>query len=411
MRTIIVNSAKALYWTWWRRRTRPRIANIPVDRLLQGGERLIDGARYARLVEDPSRTSRAISEWPHTRLLAAFLKEGEAILSPETLPRTPYWGNACQCLAHTGRYFSAKDEAGIYDVARRFLRRAFPERFPPDAENLAPHEEHHSPAGSLPIVFPVFSSPYFQILDGHHRAAIASIRGEALIKARVQHWPVKTRLQEMVLDVVWQQDRAELYQPAPFPEFAGWPLVRRCEDRLALMTAKLAELGVSPARHRYLDVGSSYGWFVARMSRLGYQACGVELDRFAALLARPLYGAPEGCITQSEAVRFLQSSGEIHDIVSCFSVLHHFVLGKGSVDAAAFIRLLERATGKVLFIDTGEAHECWFRESLREWTPDFIEQWLRRHTGFRQIVRLGRDKDNVPPFADAYGRTLFACIR
>jgi hypothetical protein len=59
----------------------------------------------------------------------------------------------------------------------------------------------------------------------------------------------------------------------------------------------------------------------------------------------------------------------------------------------------------------GQEHEAWFRESLAGWNADHIEQWLRENTTFTKFYRLGTDRDNVPPFADNYGRTLFACLR
>src|SRR5690606_27704363 len=142
--------------------------------------------------------------------------------------------------------------------------------------------------GSLPILIPITASDCFQVFDGHHRAAIARARGEKHIRALVRHSSVKTRLQEMLVDVAWQQDRHELYQPVDAPELSSWPLVRRCSDRLAMVTAKLSELGINPAGTNYLDVGSSYGWFVAEMNKRGFDAHGVDLDRFATLLAAPL---------------------------------------------------------------------------------------------------------------------------
>ena len=73
--------------------------------------------------------------------------------------------------------------------------------------------------------------------------------------------------------------------------------------------------------------------------------------------------------------------------------------------------MIDRATRTVLFFDMGEGHKAWFRNRLSGWDPDYIEQWLRKNTSFTQIYRLGVDQDNVSPFEDNYGHTLFACMR
>jgi SAM-dependent methyltransferase len=342
-------------------------------------------------------------------LLVEYTRSGKATLSSDWLKKTRYWSNALECLLNTGRYFSAREEQQIKTIAEGFLARAFPQI----STNREPLPEcyDHSPPGALPIVIPVFASPLYQVLDGHHRIATAWVQGEKKIQALVQRKPVKTMLQKQVLDVVWQEGRAELYQPVEAPEFRTWPRVRNCHDRLSMMLALLADLGLDASNNNYLDVGSSYGWFVAQMSSLGYASAGVEIDGFAAKLAPVLYGSPNGAVVQSEAVRFLENIRRPIDIVSCFSVLHHFVLGKGSVKANEFAKLLAKATGKVLFIDTGEYHECWFKESLSEWTPEYIGLWLQGNTDFTRVIRLGRDSDNIGQFSNAYGRTLFACVR
>jgi hypothetical protein len=59
----------------------------------------------------------------------------------------------------------------------------------------------------------------------------------------------------------------------------------------------------------------------------------------------------------------------------------------------------------------GQGHEASFRDSLSGWDAGHIEQWLRSNSSFTKIYRLGTDQDNVSPFADNFGRTLFACLR
>ena len=71
---------------------------------------------------------------------------------------------------------------------------------------------------------------------------------------------------------------------------------------------------------------------------------------------------------------------------------------------------LADVTGRVLFFDTGQAHEAWIGADIAQWTPDFIGKWLRAG-GFDEVIALGTDHDDQPPHQGNYGRTLFACVR
>jgi 2-polyprenyl-3-methyl-5-hydroxy-6-metoxy-1,4-benzoquinol methylase len=195
------------------------------------------------------------------------------------------------------------------------------------------------------------------------------------------------------------------------PELAEeWTLVRRCTDRLELMLEWLDTMGVG-AGSTSLDVGACYGWFVAEFANRGFDARGVELDPVAIRLGEQAYGLETGRVATGECSAFLRGVQQSFDVVSCFSVLHHFVLGTGPCSAEELVHLLDRATGKVLFLDTGEAHEAWFHDLLPAWNTEHIVEWLHRNTSFRRVVALGTDQDAVPPFEDNYGRTLFACLR
>ena len=54
----------------------------------------------------------------------------------------------------------------------------------------------------------------------------------------------------------------------------------------------------------------------------------------------------------------------------------------------------------------------WFKESLGEWSPEFILDWVKRNSSFNRIEPLGMDRDSqLPDQQFNYGRTLFACTR
>ena len=128
-------------------------------------------------------------------------------------------------------------------------------------------------------------------------------------------------------------------------------------------------------------------------------------------LAGLAYGLASERLITGDAVGLLASGDVRADVVSCFSMLHHFVLGRTPHTAEELISLLDGATGDVLFLDTGERHESWFKLVLPEWSPEYARQWILSHTSFVNVRILGTDRDDVAPFAGQYGRTLFACTR
>jgi hypothetical protein len=150
---------------------------------------------------------------------------------------------------------------------------------------------------------------------------------------------------------------------------------------------------------------------VDELRKAGFTAGGIERDPLAVPLGRAVYGLPEGMISTGDCVELLGAADRRWDVVSCFSLLHHFVLGRGSVGHEELIRLLDEVTGEVLFFDTGQENEAWFKSSLRGWNPGSIAGFLRDNTSFDEIVNLGPDDDARPPYADNYGRHLFACVR
>jgi SAM-dependent methyltransferase len=179
-----------------------------------------------------------------------------------------------------------------------------------------------------------------------------------------------------------------------------------------MMTRFLRLEGLLPPQGAtYLDLASRYGWFVAQMSELGFEAQGVERNPCAIAVGVAAYHLPANQIVRSDCVRYLRSESQSFDVVSCLSLLHRFLLGEESSSAEDFIRLIDRHTGRILFIDSAECHEAKFAECLRGWTPDYMERWLKKHTTFSRIYRLGIDSDRSHPYENHYGRTLFACTR
>jgi hypothetical protein len=392
------------------RQSMQMFATVSFDQLLRGGEAGMGARHYARIVGDPLLPSTPIAESPHCRLLLDYEAEGDALLEPGRVESTDYYLNAFRVIDAVGAYFDARSPDDIPRIMRRFVDQHLGRDGDP-SESIP----FASDPGSYPIVRPIAHSDCYEVVDGHHQLARAFVDGQRRVQVRVKGHPITTPVQDLLNDVLWQDGRRELYQPVDLPELHGMPLVRQCSDRFALMQKFLSDRAVEPHGTTYTDIGSSYGWFVAAMRDLGFDARGVERDPIAARVGEVVYGLDLDQVTRSEAVRWLRTA-EPSDVVSCFSVLHHFVLGRGGgVSAEELIGLVDRCTRDILFFDTGQGHELWFRHTLGAeaggWSPDHIEAWLREHTSFTHVERLGVDEDGIPPFEHQYGRTLFACTR
>jgi hypothetical protein len=75
------------------------------------------------------------------------------------------------------------------------------------------------------------------------------------------------------------------------------------------------------------------------------------------------------------------------------------------------IKALDDVTGRVLFLDSGEESEEWFRGRLRNWNSATIPEFILERSSFTGVVDLGPDHDGVGRWASNYGRHLFAFVR
>jgi len=364
---------------------------------------MASAAQYALITGQPLLPSTPMEKGPHVAFLREYAIEGDKLLSPGRFEQTAYYRNAMESMRYFGHYFPyAKEPHQIVLVAQRFIKQLL-------NQEIVPELPGHTKKGEPINVRPIRHSDCFEVIDGNHRVAAAIVRGEKCIEVLPQQEAVLTPMQDLLLKVLWQNGRVELYQPIGLPEVRTWPLVRRCADRFALMRDLLQSRQISGGS--YVDLGSSYGWFVAQMRALGFDAYGVERDPIAIKVGELAYDNSKDFLICRDLVQFLRESTRKFDVVSCFSVAHHFALGRASITAEEFIGMIDRVTEKVLFFDTGQNHEEWFKEDLQEWDADFIEKWLYKNTTFKRVIRFGTDSDAVGPFEKNYGRTLFACVR
>ncbi|MFY9854958.1 MAG: polysaccharide biosynthesis C-terminal domain-containing protein [Terracidiphilus sp.] len=387
---------------------RMKLEPIRVDACLRGGDNGVPAATFARMIGDIRRASLPVSDWPHVKLLRQYDSIGDAIWDPETFKDTEYFRNAALNIEIFGNYHSALAPEQIEWGARRFVcaYSGKGDMLPlQEGENFKRYPFEHI------AVHPVKDSTCYQVHEGHHRLAIAHMKGLREVPGLILKPSVTTPVQDLLLEVLWLKGRRELYQPIDSPEVAQWILVRRCSDRLAKMKEFLnAEGLMPPASRSYMDIACSYGWFVSQMSKLGFQAEGVDRDPIALSVGKIMYELSPEQIHRSDAVTFLRALNDKYDVTSCFSLAHHYILNHMNTSAEDLLHLIDSATRHVMFFDMGQSHE-YAADKLKGWDADHIHRWLEANTTFTRIVRLGPDEDAVPPNQHNFGRMLFACAR
>jgi SAM-dependent methyltransferase len=386
-----------------------RRKTVPLDRVLLGGiprVTSIEISGRSSLVDGSTPLERS----PHVQLLQAHIEASGRELTDDEISQSEYFRRGARLIEIDGHYIGARSDEELVQVTREFL--SWYDNGEP------PNRPERGSRNSEPYVRKIRYSECFSIVDGHHRLAIDYVMGVRTARVVVGLGSTSTPLQDHLLKMVWLDGRTELYQPIDAPELQSWTLARRCSDRQAMAIDFLASAGLIPSDSQdgsekltYLDVGSFYGWFVKEMRDRGFNAKGVELDPLAREVGISVYGLSPSSIEVGEASAYLADLDQPFDVVSCFSVLHHFALGRGPCSAAELMRLLSSATRSVLFFDTGEAHESWMRNVLPDWDVPFIQKWILENSDFTTVIPLGVDGDARPPYQKNYGRTLFACVR
>jgi hypothetical protein len=400
---IHIRSARVgrLAYALYRRFPNLFIRHIEIEKLLLGGANWYSAATHARLTGDLLRPSTGLAASPYVQLLMAYREIGDSIFAPDRFAATSYYRHAAQCIQTYGRYFSIFDVRCILQKAKTFCQML-------DGQEPGQFDVRQTGPGEPVEVRRIKFSDCYEIVDGHHRLALAFVRGfKSFPCAVLPTEGALTPMQQLVMDSVWLAGQQKLSQPISVPELQAWPIVRRCTDRLQMIMNCLARIGLSSGS--FLDIGSNYGWFVSEFSKKAFQAQGVEPDAAAAAVGILAYGLDSSAIKVAELGTFLRSRQQSFDVVCCLSRLQEFVLGTETISADEFIRLVDNVTGSILFIDTAEDHERRFKSTLTGWNAEHIANWLQDHTSFSVIEVLGHDNDVY--HRDQYGRHLFACIR
>ena len=96
------------------------VRDLPLSKLLMGGEHRRAAANYARLTGDLLRPSTSVERSPHAEFLRDYREVGDDLLRPERFALTRYWRNAHKCIELFGQYFTATTIDGVLERAAAF---------------------------------------------------------------------------------------------------------------------------------------------------------------------------------------------------------------------------------------------------------------------------------------------------
>jgi hypothetical protein len=375
---------------------RPWSSVVSTDRLLLGLQNGTPAAEFAARFDDPMWPSTRVADGPHARLLRM---SEQRELSDSDILASDYALLGRRCIELRGFFFWATDDGGIVEVARNFIARY---RGAP----AGPPRAHQSAADSPLRVAPIADSDCFQALDGHHRLALAIVKGARQAAVRQKWVPVRTPLQQLVERAAGRGH--ELAQPVDAPELErSWVVRRPCTDRLEKMTQLLGRQGLVASQSGYLDIGSRYGWFVAQLGAAGYAAEGVDRDAARQAVGRAAYRLNAAQLHSSDAAEFLRAGSRSWDVVSCMGLLGKTTGHGGPSHAPDLLRLLDAATKRVLFLETSQLQA---QGAAGQWEdPSRLADLVRRSTGFTDVVDLGPTDSAVD--AGPPGPSLIACLR
>jgi hypothetical protein len=375
-----------------------RHQTIRLDRLLFGGEFGVTGIHWAKYTNDLLRTSKRVTEIPHYILLSDYMENGPEIFNDPKFFNHPYFLNALGVLNSGHNYHGARTAEEVKGVAKKFV-----------------NEQEELSKNTQPIrVRKVKGTDFYQIVDGHHRSAIFAMTGMTRIRCKVDYFNFeKTAIQELLEFTFWNTSEKVLYQPLPVPEASQMTLVRKCDDRFDKMAKFLESKQIlNPGgTNTFLDIGSYFGYFPSAFKKLGLRVFALERDPFACKIAETVYGLNDEEIINLDLDTFLNTSTSQFDVVSCLSVLHHFLNDRENGNADKFLNLISKKTRHFLFLEMGTEAESWFSESLQGWDQEKVIEWVFKNTDFDSVNLLGEDSDGVNKFFGNFGRQLMVFSR
>jgi 2-polyprenyl-3-methyl-5-hydroxy-6-metoxy-1,4-benzoquinol methylase len=378
-----------------------------LNKVIMGSQDLYPSEIWSELSRTDDLMSVPICSSPHTEFLLTVDKNSSILTDENALSQTRYFCFIKTCIHVSQEYMGCKSDVEIYQWMREFYQLYLFKGGSSASPEFSRSFGHSNPKSKI-VVAELKKSDCYEVLDGHHRAAIACALGQDTIEVVVAKKKYST-LQKLLMQVNQVHKLPELYQPVDRLEVKHWHALRRCEDRFQMANEYLKKNNIEIKN--MIDLACSYGWFPTAFKKNGLKVLGVDRDPKALKIAQLVNGLSDDEVRHDRIENFIENTNEKFDLVVFLSILHHYALGREPGEAIVILKKVADLTNKVMLFDTGQNHEHWFMRTLKKWDDQYIIDFIKEHTDFKEVVALGKDKDNVGSYAKNYARTLFICLK
>lgn len=379
---------------------------IRIDKILIGQQSGFPLERWVEISKEYERISIPMTNSPYVLFLKEVEINNKLLTSDKYLENTDYFKMAIKCISIVGHFMGAKDNESLKEWMRKYYSMFENAKKGINNSIILSTSEGHSKPNSPVLLYKLKHSDCYEIVDGHHRIAIQYALGNEYIEGKIVGNKYSI-LQKKLLKINQVHD-IELYQPVERLEVRNWPKVRNCQDRYNMMINFIKN---KIKKGSVLDLACSYGWFLSKFKEKGFKVLGIDRDEKAIEIARLIYGLNDSELETIKIEDFFKKNTQQFDIVLFLSILHHYAIGKEKGEVIEILKNLDKITGKILFLDTGQNHEQWFKENLKEWDENYIVNLIKQNTSFKEVIPLGKDNDNTGKYKNNYARTLFACVK
>lgn len=384
-------------------RRRPRLINVDPSLLLVGAQGGYDAVAFAEARGMLGLGSMPMEDSPHVQLLRAAV-ESKSDLTDDEIRASAYWAFAHWVASVDGAWFGAHTDEEFLEVTRNFIDWAL-QRSPRYTDAAG------SPFEDQILVATISGSPMYQLIDGHHRVAVAVVRGDTTLRVRRTWLSSETPLQHRLHELNSSRRARVMVQPVPARDVeTGWLVTSDCKDRLLRMVRFVeSDAHKGNGVRTYLDVGAGYGWFLGEMKRFGYSVEGIVADPGARSIGTSFFELTDDELVVGDLAECVERLSRSFDVVSSFELLRVFAGGSGRDEAEHLIKAIDRVADRVLFVDTDERPDL--AAGSTKLSASSLTRLIIDTTSFREVVDLGDNHDPVGPWSSSQKSRLIALVR
>lgn len=384
---------------------------VEIEKILVGQQSGTPLDDWVELTNEFNRVSMSLVDSPYVNFLKAVDCDETILNDYNRLSVTSYYKMSEIVINEHGNYFGAKNSEELEIVMNDYYK--FYKNYISN-NNGDGHEFYsqdcHSKTDEPIMLNKIKQSDCYEVVDGHHRLAIKYLKGEKKIRALIVN-EKHSYLQKIILAGRQTHGDCELYQPINRNEVKNWRVVRKCSDRFQLIDNFLKQNFLYNQLESLVDISCSYGWFANEFKKKGFKVLGVDNDQKVLKIGKIVFGLEDEELFREDAYDFLLTNEKKYDVVLFLSIFHHYAIKKEKGEISVILKKLDKMTNKILIFDTGQSHEKWFSEKLTDWNDDYIIKLVKRHTNFKEFIKLGVDTDNVGLYKDQYRRSLFVFVK